>query len=477
MTTRCADLERGSLTYIHDDTVFLRHQIEGVRDLSRRTSFLLADDMGLGKSLQALAVAAVDFEQGWASRVLVVCPATLKGNWLDEVEKFTSFDAVVLAGGHLVREAIIEDFEIDGRQILIVNYEQVKPHLVALNDLGFDIVILDEAHYIKGHKSVRTKAALGLRAKRFFLLTGTPMLNQVNELWPLLHRIDPIEYPAYWTFTHRYCVYGGFKDKQIVGVKHQAELKERLQSVMLRRLKKDVLDLPPKTIIEIYVDKHPAQAALITKAKEELKIALRGQDIMEIANPMVLFLRQWQILSTPANLGAPDDSYKLDLAVEKAQEVIANGRPVVMFTRFRPTQDCLEDRLAAVGIAVNVLNGAVPVDLRQMVVNAWTENAAEGNPRVLLCMLQLAVGINLVAADTAIFVDELTVPKLNEQAEDRLDRIGQTLPVTIIRIRTRKSIEQRIAKLLETKSDIFGQMVENRDLRALLLEALMADDE
>lgn len=485
MSTALAEpTQRKSLKYIHDDLVYYPHQIVGVRELARRNSFILADDMGLGKSIQALTVAAIDFEQGWAKRVLVVCPATLKGNWADEIDAHTHFTSTVLTGQPPQREAMLADFEASSDEILIVNYEQVKSHLEALNALAFDIVIFDEAHYIKSHKSDRTKAALGLRGKRFFLLTGSPMLNHVNELWSLLHRIDPIEYPNYWTFTHRYCVFGGYKDKQIVGVKHQAELVDRLHSVMLRRLKKDVLDLPAKTRVDIYVDAHPTQKKLIKQAKEELKIECAGKDPMELANPMVAFLRQWQILSTPANLdGQPDDSTKLDVAIEKIQEIVGNGRPVVIFTQFRPTLACLERRLmnpkkGIEPVDCRVLHGGVKQTDRVPTVTAWSEDAAAGRPQALLCMLQVGgVGLNMVAASEAIFVDELSVPDLNKQAEDRLDRIGQTLPVTIYRIRVRKSIEQRIMKLLDRKTDLGGQIVDTADWKRELVAALIEDDD
>src|SRR5690606_21943532 len=130
-------------------------------------------------------------------------------------------------------------------------------------------------------------AAHRLKAKRFFLLTGSPMLNHVNELWSLMHRIDPDRYPSYWTWTHRYCVYGGFKNKQIVGVKHQAELTEKLNEVMLRRLKSDVLDLPEKHRVTVWVDPHPTQKKLIKQANEELQITLPDDPTpMELENAL-----------------------------------------------------------------------------------------------------------------------------------------------------------------------------------------------
>ena len=241
--------------YIKDDVQYYPHQVDGIRALAKQRNFLLADDMGLGKSIQALTVFAIDVKRGWAETCLVVAPVTLKGNWADEIEKFTRMPAITLNGTPAQRRKQLNEWKmIKGPKILIVNYEQVNTHKDDLAAVMFDVAIFDEAHYLKNPKAQRTKACLELYANRKFMLTGTPMLNHVDELWSILHMIDPGAYPKYWTFLNRYAVFGGFKDKQIVGVKNEAELTDRLQRVMLRRLKKDVLDLPDVQIIERRVD-------------------------------------------------------------------------------------------------------------------------------------------------------------------------------------------------------------------------------
>jgi SNF2 family DNA or RNA helicase len=186
--------------------------------------------------LQSLIVAAHDFDDGFARRVLVVANATLKYNWADEIEKWTTFTYEILEGTPTKRDEILNNFDAD---ILIVNYEQIGKHLAVLNEMHFDIFIGDEFHLCKNPKSHRTKATLKVLADRYFLMTGSPMLNRVNELWTSLHRIDPSAVPNYWQFCAKFCVYGGFEGKQIVGVKNQRALKALLDNMMLRRLKKD----------------------------------------------------------------------------------------------------------------------------------------------------------------------------------------------------------------------------------------------
>ena len=467
---------RKSLKKIHDDVPFYPHQIVGIRDLASRNSFLLADEMGLGKSLQSLTVAAIDYERGWAARTIIVAPASLKWNWQDEIAKHTNFTCLVLDGKPIERVEQLDEYESKRIDVLIVNYEQVIAHLDRLNALRFDIVIYDEAHYLKSPKTKRSQACQKLKAGRKFLLTGSPLLNQVNELWGLLHIIDPAEYPSYWRFVNRYAVFGGFKDKQIVGVKNEAELNERIGAVMLRRLKKDVLDLPEKQYITIKVDLHPEQEKMYKQATDEMKITLdNGADPLEIENALTKFLRLKQICGTTATIDPTTDySIKLDVAVDKLEEIVGNGEPTVVFTQFRAVQAALTRRLNSIGIKTWELNGDTPMNLRSEVVKQW----GTSDQGVLVAMLQVAgVGLNMTQASKCVFVDKLFVPKLNEQAEDRLHRIGanKTKPIQIIELIARNTIEQRIETILRRKRKLFDSLVEESSWKKELYKAMMEE--
>lgn len=481
--------------FLRDEVEFYQHQIDGIRQMMRMRNFLLADDMGLGKSLQAITVSIGDVIQGFGQKVLIVCPVTLKTNWSDEWNKFTRVPNVIL--GQTVdpknperlkplspakRTQQIEEFGlIEGPKVLITNYEQIHKHKTDLNKIGFDIVIFDEAHYLKNPKAQRTKACHALRANRYFLLTGTPMLNQVNELWGLLHLIDPAGYPNYYSFQNRYCVYGGYQEKQIVGVKNEKELQERLKRVMIRRLKKDVLDLPDVQIIQKRVDLSDKQRTLYDKAESELEIPLVGKDEpSEIENALTKLLRLKQICGTTKGFIPDDHSSKLDLAVEDAIELIENGHRVVVFTQFREVQSCFADRIEALekaskgklDIPLWELNGDIKGHERQPMVNEW---ARHPKPGIIICMLQIAgVGLNMTAARHGMFLDKLWVPGLNQQAVDRLHRIGQseTQPVQIIEYLMKGTVETRVEQVLKTKSGIFNTVVNDADFKAKLLAAL-----
>lgn len=467
---------RGKLAKIKDETSFYAHQLEGIRTLASRQSFMLGDEMGLGKSVQALTIAAIDFEMGSASKVLVVAPASLKWNWAAEIAEHTHFTCLVLERWNATkRSEAIRDFTED---ILIVNYEQVVAHVSELNAVGFDIAIIDEAHYLAGHRSKRTRACHGLQVKRFFLLSGSFLLDQVDDLWSPLKLVTN-EFPSYYAFLNRYAVFGGYKDKDIVGIKNEAELVARLDEVMLRREKKDVLDLPEKVHIPIVVELHPEQRKLYDKARDELLIEVPDDPKpLELENALTKMLRLKQICGTTATIpGYGDNSVKLDVATERACELVRNGHKVVIFTQFREVLRCMADRLRANGVPVYEMHGDVKIEDRVPLVREWE---AAPRPGVVVAMLQVAgVGLNMTAARHAIFLDKLWVPSLNAQAEDRLHRIGADKaagPIEIIHIMCRGTVESRVETILKRKSEIFDAVMGDSHWKKRLLELLTQDD-
>jgi len=490
-----APAARKSLTWIPDTLNYYPHQVDGVREVARMGSAIIADEMGLGKSVEALTVFAVDVEAKWASRLLVVAPATLKGNWYDEIMEHTLFRNVMVLGQYLNDEGQWRDHTPAGRasqleeftrwddpKILVVNYEQVDKYVNDFNALEFDVAIYDEAHLMKNPRSKRTKACHKILAKRHLPLTGSPMLNHVNELWSLLHRVKPEEYPNYYVFQNRYCVFGGFKDKQIVGVKNEKELTERLNRLMIRRLKADVLDLPDKQHIVIKVPLHPEQQSLYDAVKEELylpdPVEATGEDIQ---NALTMFLRLKQICGTTATIeGYADKSYKLDRVMDDLEELIDSGQKVVVFTQFRGVLHAIEERIEnhrPGGLAPYwSLHGDVPKERRKPIVTAWTDHPG---PAVMVAMHQVAgVGLTMTAARHMLIVDKLFVPKLNEQSEDRIHRIGadKTQPVQYREYICEGTVEHRVEQILKRKRRIFNDVVEDGNFRRKLYTALRDED-
>ena len=471
---------RKSLRYIHDDCEYYPHQIEGIRKLARWGSFILADEPGLGKSLQALTVFAIDVERGTANHALVVCPTTLKDNWAIEIQKHTHFQATVLEGTPVQRDKIIDDFLDSGDHILIVNYEQVWGHIRQLNEIGFDVVIYDEAHSMKNPKAKRTKACHGLRAPRHFCLTGTPMMNQINELWSLLHRVAPAEFPNYYQFLNRYAVFGGYKDKQIVGIKNEKELRERLQSLMLRRTKSEVLDLPEKQYIQVWCGMHPDQQKLYKEVKEELTLSSPAYPSpVEIENALHKFGLLKRICGSSGTVeGYADHSAKLDRAIEVVMELFQNDHKVVVFTADRKVHKFFAERLMRAGGGQPfMLSGDTPQNQRALTVQAWEDHPL---PSAMLCMIQVGgVGLNMTAARHVVMLDKSFVPAINDQAIDRCHRIGAdtTQPVQIYEMLCRGTIEERVEKLIKKKRKLFDVVVETSDFKKKLYAALTEEDD
>ena len=481
MTTATA---RKSLTYIPDDLEFYAHQITGVRELVKMGSHINADDMGLGKTLETLTVFAVDVEKGWADSLLFVTLATLKENVADDISALTLFENVMILEGNPKQRAqqLVDFVAMPKPRILIVNYEQVTAHVTDLNALGFQSVAYDEAHNITNPRAKRTKACHKLTGDRHMILTGSPMKNNVDELWSLLYRVAPREFPSYYQFRNRYCVFGGFKNKQIMGVKNEKELNAVLAKYMVRRLKTDVLDLPEKQIIPVRVPLHPEQQALYDEVMDNMELPRPDEAEPEaIENALTKFLRLKQICGTTLTVGAEDYSYKLDTAMNQIKtELVPNGYPYVIFTQFRGVLEAMERRHLAEGIDYRVLHGDVPRKDRVPTVRSWGEDNARGRFQALICMSQVAgVGLNMTAARHAIRLDKLWVPALNEQCEDRLYRIGadKTQPVQIFDYIARKTVESRVEAILRRKKRLFETVVEDANYRRKLYAALVSGDD
>lgn len=469
--------------YLYDNVNFYQHQIDGARILARVPSFLLADQMGLGKSLQALTVFIIDVILKRARTMLVVCPVSLRENWADEIKKFTSLPYLLVgqmpsekfSSGYKTLTGIARDAHLQlflqepGPRIVICNYEQVVSMINTINRCDFDFVVLDEAHLIKNPESKRSMATRQIRRKRAGLLTGTPLLNEVTELWPILNMIDPHRWNDPAMFMNRYAQLGGKTGRQVTGTKNVKELNQALAGVMLRRMKNEVLTLPEPRIMQIKVDLTPQQRELYD-ALQEMRVLLDkngqpfkdddGEDIV-IENDLERFLRYKQICGSSATVEGHDDhSVKLDRAVEIAMETVLNGEKIVFFTQFRKIQELLSTRLRAAGIKIGELNGDVSPVRRQEIVRNWS---AYQKPAALNCMIQVAgVGLNFTAARTGVFLDKLFVPGLNDQAIDRLHRIGQTetQPVEIYELIARRTVEERIEEILRGKRTNNKEVVE-----------------
>lgn len=397
---------------------------------------------------------------------LIVCPNSVKGVWQREIKRWLGEDAVITSGSTLrARKREIETGIEEGRWI-VVNYEQLRIKKVVrdkrnggkvtewlLKEPVFEktpwlVVVADEAHRIKNRKSLAARGLYRVQAPIMIAATGTPLMNSPGELWSLLHWLYPEQYKSYWAFHNSYVEETeGFRGKVVIGVKNPDGLRFELHKKMYRRTKDQVLDLPEKVRITVPITLDKKQQELYDEAERglwlEVEKAIQEGDsaakefaeraggsgsvnVYTIPNGAARTVRLRQVLSTPALLGGVDISAKLDAAVDAI--VDNRHKPHVVFTEFVGTCEAIRHRLESSGLRVGIYTGETPQPVRTKLEDEFQNGDIDVMVGTIGAMRE---GITLTAADTVHFIERAWVPGWNEQAEDRLHRIGQTNNVTI----------------------------------------------
>jgi SNF2 family DNA or RNA helicase len=442
------------------------YQRVGVRFLSRAKRAILGDDMGTGKTIQAITTCEA---QGF-NRVLVVCPSGVKRVWKAEIKKWTNSDCTLVEGCASKRHEQITSF---AGKYLITNYEalvskqtdedgatkiKLNPDLAAIT---WDTVIFDEAHRLKNRKAQRTQAAADLKTKDVYMLSGTPMLNRPDELWSLLNILYPTKFTSYWRFVDRYCA----KENNDYGVEikesdddQKQQLRELLAPVMIRRMKRDVLtELPEKVYQTIPV-------ALVGKQKriydqmERAAFAQIGSKTVTAPVVIAQITRLRQIAISPELLGEDcKDSSKLDTLVDFLEDQVSSHK-VVVFSQFEQAIQLAGKRLTEAGIKWVAVTGKVSQADRDEATRKLQEDP---ETRVMLATIEAGgLGLTWTAADIAVFLDKHWTPKINEQAEDRLHRMGQRNSVTIVSLFAEDTVEERIEDILSGKARQFAEIID-----------------
>jgi len=462
------------------------YQRAAIEFMTNHPSCLLADDMGLGKTVQSLSAA---YEYGltigdhdFAERPrLIIAPNSVKGSWAREVEQWTNLPAFVIDGKTAEkRRHQLDNYSQEPGAHIIINWEKLRAKRVAgrvemveplLTSIPWMAIIADEAHRAKNRKSQQTLGLWQLKdAPMKLALTGTPIMNSPDEIWALLAWLRPEQYGRgggrlpYWTFYDQYVdYYEGPFGRVITGARNPDALRFEMSDKLIRRTKGSVLDLPPKTRRYIELDMPAKQRKLYAEAEKQMWIEIAKEQgpealdksIIDLPNGAARCTRLRQIASSPALLGGDDTSVKLDTAVELIEDA---GRPVVVFSEFKGTCDLLTERLAKRKISSAMVTGDVKPEARTEAVAQFQD----GEIDVIICTLDAGgVGITLTAADTVIFLERDWTPAINEQAEDRLHRIGQDRNVTVIILQARDSVDtDRVAPANELKSAIVSSVIQ-----------------
>lgn len=429
------------------------YQRVGVEFLSTAGNCILADDMGTGKTVQAITAC----EESGAGKVLIVCPATLKWNWFNEIKQWTGKEGTIIQGTKNKRLEQIAGFT-DG--YMIINYEALRLH-PELKKVKWDIRVFDEAHKLKNRKAQQTKAAKLIKSKKTFQLTGTPMLNRADELYSLLNMLYPKKYTSYWRFVDQFCqTYdNGFGKDILQGKPEQVEaLRAEIQPVMLRRTKQDVLaELPAKTYVRHTVELNGKQRKMYKEMHDEA-VTMVGDELVaaSVVIAQITRLRQiaisTQMLNPEVDLAAKVDAL-LEIIEDNADHKIA------VFSQFRTAIEIVGRKLDEKGVGWVSVTGKVSEDDRTENTRKFQE---EPDCKVMLATIAAAgVGLTWTSSDIAVFLDRHWTPAINRQAEDRLHRMGQRNNVTIINIVAKDTIEERIENMLAEKQDNFDSIIEH----------------
>jgi SWI/SNF-related matrix-associated actin-dependent regulator 1 of chromatin subfamily A len=430
----------------------------------------------LGKTIQVIGLINADPS---IQRILIICPATLRRNWERELRKWLVNPLTIW------HASPSGNWHAEAFNITIINYDILTKRSDVLRGTEWDLVVCDEAHYLKNPEAKRTVAVVGkekkgvyevepIRAKRRIMLTGTPIPNRPIEGWPIFRYLDPAEFNNFWGYAKRYCgAVQGHYGWDLSGSSNLGELQRKLRgSIMIRRLKADVLtELPAKrrSVIEISAngassivaaesqawDAYESRvqalrvAAELSKAESEESYAAAVAALKEAAS--IAFSEMSQIRHDTAVA-------KIPYIIEHLRNAIADGSKVVCFAHHHDVIEALQNEFGTEAVS---LYGETKMDARQYAVDRFQSDA--GVKVFIGGILAAGVGITLTAASHVVFAELDWVPGNVTQAEDRCHRIGQRDMVLCEHLVFEGSIDCRMAHVLVEKQSVIADALDNTD--------------
>ncbi|MHC0428892.1 DEAD/DEAH box helicase [Streptomyces sp. O3] len=433
------------------------YQARGLSWLATMTSLglggCLADDMGLGKTITLIALHLHrQRDKASAGPTLVVCPTSLMGNWQREIEKF--------APGAPVRRFHGASRDLDALAdgaFVLTTYGTMRLDARQLSQVTWGMVVADEAQHIKNPYSATAKQLRTIGARARVALTGTPVENNLSELWAILD----------WTTPGLLGRLGAFRSRYARAVESGTDpaAAERLgrlvRPFLLRRRKSDpgiAPELPPKTETDRAVSLTPEQTGLYEAVVRETMAEIAAADGMERRGLVVKLLTGLkQICNHPAQFlkeerpAVSGRSGKLELLDELLDTILAEESSVLVFTQYVRMARIVERHLAARGVPTQFLHGGTPVHEREAMVRRFQDGEA---PVFVLSLKAAGTGLNLTRAEHVVHYDRWWNPAVEAQATDRAYRIGQTRPVQVHRLIAEGTVEDRIAEMLESKQGL-----------------------
>ena len=439
------------------------YQVEGVNWLERLRSMylngILADDMGLGKTLQAITAITQNINKNKEAKSLIVCPTSLLYNWKEELHKFNpKLKSIVIDGIPNQRKKLLA--KMGTYDVIITSYTLLQKDIETYSQMPLSYAILDEAQHIKNRGTRNAKSVKMIQAAHRLILTGTPIENSLEELWSLMDFLMPGFLSTFDRFIEKYIRVAGPTQAQNIEY-----LRKKVFPFILRRMKSDVLqDLPPVSEIVYHCQLSDVQQELYksyaASARDELvKLVERdGFDKVQI-HVLATLTRLKQICCHPAIFAKEraelGDSAKYDMLLELLQTLVESGHKTVIFSQYTRMLQIMREDFEQRGIPFSYLDGTTKNRLE--IVKEFNEN-----PKIPVFLVSLkagGTGLNLVGADTVIHYDMWWNPAVENQATDRVHRIGQKNSVSAYKLITLGTIEEKIVEMQRRKKGLVKKVV------------------
>jgi len=465
-------------------TLPYRHQVVGVRLLVEQSNFGLFDEMGAGKTKQVVDAACLLCEEGRIDTVLVVSPATVRGVWLDpdpelgEIRKHAWVPSRPVEY-HGPRGRVIWTDEAPKLHWIVTNYEFIRgernrERLAEMLSGRQVMMVLDESSFVKNRRAAQTRACLelGKGMSRRVILSGTPITNNPLDLWSQLHFLDPkiLPYRNFYHFRADFAVMGGWQNKQVIRWVNLEKLQGLVAPYVIRRLKKDCLDLPKQVYTQLEVPLTEASWKVYKQMRDEAVVWL-GENPSEAAQAGVRVMRLSQLTSgflggfpredilTPRVKPQEMGREKLDCLVVWVKERLTEkpNLKMIVWCRFRAELERVHRELAKIMPAYRLYGGQTAAE-RETAISVFS--TVGGGPALLAAQPQAGgYGLNLVAADTVVYISNDFNLATRLQSEDRVHRPGQTRSVLYLDIIAtgpagQKTVDHEVVKALRRKEDL-----------------------
>ncbi|MQA91037.1 MAG: helicase [Gemmatimonas sp.] len=432
-------------------TELLPYQLDGIAFAAGAGRAILADDMGLGKTIQGIGLAELLAREAAIQKVLVVCPASVKSQWRNEIHRFSERDCKVVLGPAEERASQYGSSPF----FTICNYEQVLRDILAIERVPWDLIILDEGQRIKNWETKTTRIVKNLRSRFALVLSGTPLENRLDDLFSVVEFVDYRRLGPAFRFFNRHRITD--EKGKVLGYRDLDVLRENLRPILLRRTRASVMpDLPPRTTAIVRI---PATDEQLENDSAQMRIVssiVRKRYISE----MDLLRLQKALLLARMNANStflvdkqpPGYSTKLDHLRELFEELAEEeDRKVVLFSEWTTMLGLVETQLEELGVSYVRLDGAVPQKKRQELVDRFRRDPA---CTAFLASNAGATGLNLQAANTVINVDLPWNPAILEQRISRVHRMGQKNPIQVYILVTEGTIEEKLLATLSAKHEL-----------------------